>query len=63
MVWPECLSGGFLGTLESSGMYSTLLYIKEGFGKEISKIKLLVNSSAGADLISLMQWPVSVMAI
>jgi hypothetical protein len=38
-------------------------YVKGGFDGEIMKIKALVDASGEGELISLMHWPVSVIAV
>ncbi|PKX95398.1 Zn(II)2Cys6 transcription factor domain-containing protein [Aspergillus novofumigatus IBT 16806] len=72
MAWAEFLPEGFLDTLAGDGVCSTLSYVilayfhllfSLGFDGEIVKIKALVDMSAEGELVSLMQWPVSVIAV
>ncbi|GFF56691.1 hypothetical protein IFM62136_03190 [Aspergillus lentulus] len=44
-------------------LFESFWYVKGGFDGEIVKIKALVDMSGEAELMSLMQWPVSVIAV
>jgi hypothetical protein len=69
----DTLAGGGVGSTLSYvilayfhllfSLFESFWYVKGGFDGEIVKIKALVDMSGEGELISLMQWPVSVIAV